>query len=223
MVQFHMESKIPERHQPAASWVIHSKKLIESRTKLLTYQQEIKLQQLTVDIALLHHDLCWPARTVDMVPGIKNNTLISTSKFVDANYISIFDQEEVNLYDANTTKITVSHGSVLKGWRDWDGLWWIPLVPHVKNNNTETIVVNEPPSHFLPNRPKPSEAIHNVYKLTTKAEIIQYYHAAAGFPTEATWLKAIKNGNYTAWPGLSAAEVKKTFPRVRRNAERSHA
>jgi len=66
------------------------------------------------DIALLHRDLCNPARTVDMVPGIKNNTLISTSKFADANYISIFDQEEVNVYDANTTKITVSRGSVLK-------------------------------------------------------------------------------------------------------------
>jgi hypothetical protein len=75
------------------------------------------------DISLLHHDLCDPARTVDMVPGIKNNTLISTSKFADANYISIFDQEEVNAYDANTTKITVSRGSVLKGWRDRDGLW----------------------------------------------------------------------------------------------------
>ena len=148
------------------------------------------------DIVLLHHNLREPARIVDMVPGIKNNTLISTSKFADANYISIFDQEEVNVYDANTTQITVSCGSTLKGWRDRDGLWRIPLVPHVKNNNTDTVVVNEPPSQLLPSRPKPSEAIHNVYELTTNAEIIRYYHAAAGFPTEATWLKATKRGNY---------------------------
>jgi hypothetical protein len=72
----------------------------------------------------------------------------------------------------------------------------MPLVPHVKNNNTDTVVVNEPPSQLLPNRPKLSEAIHNVYELTTKVEIIRYYHAVAGFPTEATWLKAIKRGNY---------------------------
>ena len=70
------------------------------------------------DIALLHHDLRDPARTVDMVPGIKNNTLITTRKFADVNYISIFDQEEVNVYDTNTTKITIPRGSVLKGWRD---------------------------------------------------------------------------------------------------------
>ena len=127
-----------------------------------------------------------------MVPGIKNDTLVSTSKFADANYISIFDNEEVNIYDANTTKITVSRGSILKGWHDANGLWRIPLVPSVKNNNTDTAIVNEPPSQLLPNRRQPSEAIHNVYELPTKAEIIRYYHAAAGFPTKATWLKAIK-------------------------------
>ena len=56
------------------------------------------------DVALLHHKLREPARSVNMVPGIKNDTLISTSKFADVNYISIFNREEVNIYDANTTK-----------------------------------------------------------------------------------------------------------------------
>ena len=67
------------------------------------------------DIALLHHNLREPVISVDMVPGIRNETLISTSKFADTNYFSIFDKEEVTIYDANMTKITVSCSSILKG------------------------------------------------------------------------------------------------------------
>jgi hypothetical protein len=42
---------------------------------------------------------------------------------------------------------------------------------------------------FLHDRPPPSEAIHNVYELKTQPELVQYYHAAAGFPTKPSWLK----------------------------------
>jgi hypothetical protein len=37
-------------------------------------------------------------------------------------------------------------------------------------------------------------------------------HAAAGFPTILTWLKAIACGNYKSWPGVTTANVKKHFP-----------
>jgi hypothetical protein len=42
--------------------------------------------------------------------------------------------------------------------------------------------------------------------------VIIYLHAAAGFPTKPTWLKAIANGNYKSWPGVTTANVKKHFP-----------
>jgi hypothetical protein len=45
------------------------------------------------------------------------NLLLSTSKVVDADYIAIYDKEEVNFYDAKTKKITVSEEAVLKGWQ----------------------------------------------------------------------------------------------------------
>jgi hypothetical protein len=32
-------------------------------------------------------------------------------------------------------------------------------------------------------------------------------HAVAGFPTKDTWIKAIKNGHYVTWPGVSAEFV----------------
>ena len=66
--------------------------------------------------AKLEHKLRNPARDVDMVPMLAEYTLLSASKFADANYISIYDKNEVNIYDARTAKITVSEEAVLQGW-----------------------------------------------------------------------------------------------------------
>jgi hypothetical protein len=171
-----------------------------------------QVEKATVE-KLLHHEVREPARTVDIVPGISTATLISTSKFADANYITIFDDEEVNIYDANNTEIKVSRGAILKGWRDNKSrLWRIPLVPVVKNLNTDTIVCNKPPSELLQHRPPPVEAINNVYELKSQAETIRYLHAAAGFPTKSTWINAIEKGFYASWPGLTAKSVRKHFP-----------
>ena len=82
----------------------------------------------------------------------------------------------------------------------------------VRNNNTDTVIVNQPPTKFLPERPPPSDAIHNVYKLKTQPELIHYYHTATGFPTKPTWLKATKNKQYAFWPGLSIKAVTHHYP-----------
>ena len=58
------------------------------------------------------------AKELHITPGIHENSLLSTGKFADANYISIFDKEEVNIYDANDTIITVMRGAILRGYRD---------------------------------------------------------------------------------------------------------
>ncbi len=68
---------------------------------------------------------------------------MSTSKFAAANYITIFDKEEVNIYDANDTIIAVTRGAILRGFIcPASGLWHIPLVDMVRNNNTDTVIVN---------------------------------------------------------------------------------
>ena len=38
-------------------------------------------------------------------------------------------------------------------------------------------------------------------------DLINYYHAAAGYPIKTTWLRAIKKGYYIGWPGLTADRV----------------
>ena len=50
-----------------------------------------------------------------MIPGIQNN-LLSTNQLAKARYITIFDEEEVNIYNATKTEIKTSRGVVLRGW-----------------------------------------------------------------------------------------------------------
>ena len=164
---------------------------------------------------LLEHELRYPAMSCDIVPGITEDSLVSTIKMADAGYISIFDGEEVNIYDASNTQITVTRGAVLRGWQDATcGLWRIPLVKNVTNENTDTVLVKAPPTELLPNRPGTEEAVHNVYELKTKPEVIRYYHATAGFPTKRTWLSAIKCGSFLSWPGLTVDAARKHFPEL---------
>ena len=40
-------------------------------------------------------------------------------------------------------------------------------------------------------------------------DLITYLHAAAGYPVKKTWIKAIQQGHYIGWPGLTADRVHK--------------
>ena len=136
------------------------------------------------EIKRLPFNIRHPADEVHTVPGIRHN-LLSMNQFVEAKYITIFDEDEVNIYDATNTEVTVSRGSILRGWRlRKEGLWRIPLVANVRNENTDTVLVNKPPSSFLAESQKlPTDKILNAYDIKTRPELVRYYHAAAGFPT----------------------------------------
>jgi hypothetical protein len=160
---------------------------------------------------LLHY--VWePIRSANIVPTLANNSLISTSKFVDAGYTVVYDDKEVNYYKKATTKISMSEDAVLQGWQcPCNKLWCAPLCPDVWNLNTDTILLAHPLGHsslhamyevanmtltcqhinaisLLTHR---REYIHNVYRLPSLEPTIRYLHAAAGFPPKTTWLKAV--------------------------------
>ena len=69
------------------------------------------------NIAKLHHPVQELSHTVDMVPALADQSLLSDRKFSDAGYISIYDNEEVNIYDGCTDRIKVYEAEVLKGWK----------------------------------------------------------------------------------------------------------
>jgi hypothetical protein len=95
-----------------------------------------------------------------------------------------------------------------------NNLWHIPPVPIVRNTNTDTVIVKQPPTEFLASCPLPSKAVFNVYELKSQSKLVCYLHAALGFPTKPTWLKAIKNWQYALWPGLTANAMAKHFPEL---------
>ena len=82
-----------------------------------------------------------------MVLLLHGALLLSTSKLADADYISIYEGEEVNVYDGRTAKITVSKAAVLQEWHcPSNGLWRVPLTSQVKNKNTDTLLLDSPVS-----------------------------------------------------------------------------
>ena len=66
------------------------------------------------------------------------------------------------------------------------------------------------------------EQANNVFHTTTKAELIKYLHQAAFSPVKATWKKAIENGHFTTWPGLTTEAVEKYLPRHSPATDKGH-
>jgi hypothetical protein len=161
------------------------------------------------------------------------HSLLSTSKLVEADYIAIYDKQEVNFYDAMTTKIMVSEEAVLTGWQcPVTKLWHVPLVDKPDNLNMDTLLLDHPTRlknlnklyevqntqksqshiHALLAQTNKEEYVHNVNELPSIEQTVQYLHAAAGHPTEDTWLKAISKGNYNSWLLIDTKKVRKYFP-----------
>ena len=169
----------------------------------------------------LHHPLMDPKWKVDMVPALVYQYLLSANKFAQAGYVTICDNQEVNIYEGRITKIIVSEKAVQKRWFFPKArMWRIPLQPHMSNNNTDTLLLNVPTgtesfktTYTVPksariiqhmqtnrnNRPAADEAINNVYELPSTDPTTFYLNDAAGFPNKATWIKAIHKGNYQSW------------------------
>ena len=56
------------------------------------------------------------------------------------------------------------------------------------------------------------EKAHSVYDLPSIEQAIKWMHTVCGYPVKSTWLKAVKAGNYTGWPLLTAKNVSKYYP-----------
>jgi hypothetical protein len=93
----------------------------------------------------LLHNVREPARSVNIIPALVENSLLSINKFAKAGYTVIYDKDEVNFYNARTTKIMVSEEAILTGWQcPHQKMWRVPLIPIVKNLNTVTLLLDHP-------------------------------------------------------------------------------
>ena len=80
-----------------------------------------------------------------MVAGVVLDLLTSASKFSDAGYFTIFNKEEVNIYNAATTNVTTSKPPILKWWCDSvSTLWLILLVKRSPGPNVGQVTSRVP-------------------------------------------------------------------------------
>ena len=128
-------------------------------------------------------------------------------KLVDAGYTPTITKDIVKIYNTADVEFTVKADAVLRGWREKDtGLWRIPLEEgidkdNVENPNTQTVLTQMTPTAILKEK-NVADFMCNICDLRKQSEIVRFLHAAAKFPTKRTWLKAIKKGFYSSWPGL---------------------
>jgi hypothetical protein len=166
--------------------------------------------------AKLQYDMRQPAVDADMVPGLAMNSLLSTSKLADANYITVSTQDEVQVFDAELSQFQVSGKVVMKGWRCPEtGLWRVSIKPEFPNFNTDMALLSKEATNIIVNKQgqfDTNEFANNVYKLPNLEQVVAWYHVAAGYPTKPTYLKAIEAGFYASWPLLTAKAARKHFP-----------
>ena len=73
---------------------------------------------------------------MEIVPNLKHNSLITASKFADANYITVLTPTEVLFYDGQELTMKLNKEAILQGWQEKSGLWYFPLsdtTPPAKN------------------------------------------------------------------------------------------
>ena len=155
-----------------------------------------------IKIHKLHHKLREPAHTINIVPSLVGNSLLSTVKMVQAGYTVIYNDSKVNFYDSTTAKISVSEAAVLTGYVcPRTQLWCVPLVTTVRNK-TDTLLLDHPRKHESLNVAYTVEStsivrahidsalsvargnvyIHNVYKIPSIKPTIDIFMQRLVFP-----------------------------------------
>ncbi len=147
--------------------------------------------QATSTTQLPFKQLSTKAREANIIPGL-TKSLLSMNKMVENGYTTIFrpGNKGVVIHKEGTLTITMSKPPVLQRCKKRGAKLW-------------TISTQEmEPEH---------KGVANVYSLPSTSQPIKYLHAAAGYPVEDTWIKVIKSGIYTTWPGLTATAARKHF------------
>ena len=161
----------------------------------------------------MQHQLRHPADEMNIVPGV-HTTLISGCKMADADYVTILDKNELNVYDGRTTTIKVSEKAVLKGYRcKQTGLWRIPLQANVVNENTNTLLIQ---------RPLPEEAIAHVFELPSTGKKDSILPRCSRIPHERNMASGRPSRQLQYVARANRQSYLQVLPRDRRNAKRTH-
>eukprot|EP00804_Cyclotella_cryptica_P025029 CCRYP_015949-RA/>CCRYP_015949-RA protein AED:0.34 eAED:0.26 QI:0/0/0/0.75/1/1/4/0/538 len=127
-----------------------------------------------------------------------STTYLESASSATTDAVVLFDTHSVTVFNKQDDSI------LLQGWREATGakLWRFSLLPEDHP---------QPPNLPAALAATPHLAL-NAGDLPSVGALVHYLHAAAGFPVKATWLAAIKAGNYSSWPGLTYANAAKYCP-----------
>ena len=104
------------------------------------------------------------------------------------------------IYDDETMEINATCPPVLESKRcEHTGMWRLDLNPGT-------------PLPTSDGQAAPQEAINVIFDLPSARETFLWYHASTGFPTKATFIDAVRNGNYSTWPKLTVTLINRYFP-----------
>ena len=118
----------------------------------------------------------------NILPKLHSASLVSLGQLCDDNCTIELNKNTIKAFKNNT--------KLLQGPRNkQDGLWDLHIPNQIQNKHHRLSVI--------------------IQKSTTKKDLIQFYHAAAFSPTINTFLKAVKNGNFQRWPGLTPELINK--------------
>ena len=160
------------------------------------------------------------ARRAHVCPDLAHSLLVSIKQLVDAGCKVEYDIVEV--------RVKYRGKVVWRGGREKSsGLWILPMSPEdpaqLKLSEPKWIdAVNTLGMNATRLLSRPREQANNAFATTTKADLIKYLHQAAFSPVKQTFLKAIKNGQFATWPGLTEEAVKKYLPESSPATDKGH-
>jgi hypothetical protein len=121
------------------------------------------------------------ARKAHILPGLVHNSLISVGKLCDNRCSVTFTQDQVT--------VSKNNKCVMYGSRDPKSrLWRFDLKQKCEKNEVQC---------------------NNAHDNNNEKYLINYVHAACLSPVKSTWIAAIKNRNFSSWPGLTEHAVEK--------------
>jgi hypothetical protein len=130
---------------------------------------------------LLLKDLPPQAWQAHILPGLVHNSLILVGQLCDNGCSVTFTQEQVTVSKNRKCVMYGSRDPISRSWR-------VDLKKRFETNQVQC---------------------NHAHDNNNQKDLINYLHAACLSPVKSTWITAIKNGNFTAWPGLTEHTVEK--------------
>ena len=124
------------------------------------------------------------------------HVLLSICMLCDQRYMEIFDDKRVYI---------IKEGKVLlHGNRDPETNLYMVNITSYENNTKSQLDIKH-----LEILGAIANCSNNAYEIKAKKQLMTYYHRCCFSPVISTWIKAIEQGNFCTWPGLTVTSVEK--------------